>query len=38
VHERREGYAILNDPGGLLFCVVPVQTGAEFDAHATTWR
>lgn len=35
--ERREGYAILTDPGGLVFCVVPVQTGAEFDAHATVW-
>lgn len=37
VHERRDGYAILTDPGGLLFCVVPVQSGADFDAHATTW-
>lgn len=34
---RREGYAVLSDPGGLLFCVVPVQTGAQFEAHASTW-
>lgn len=37
VMDRREDYAVLADPGGLVFCVVPVQTGAEFDAHATTW-
>lgn len=37
VHERREGWVILTDPAGLLFCVVPVQTGSEFDAHATRW-
>jgi Glyoxalase-like domain len=35
--ERHDEYAILTDPGGLLFCVVPVQTGSEFDAHARTW-
>jgi len=38
VHEERKGYTIMRDPGGLLFCVVPVQTGADFDAHATTWE
>lgn len=38
VVEEREGYTILTDPGGLLFCIVPVQTGAEFEAHATTWE
>jgi hypothetical protein len=37
VAEQRDGYAILTDPGGLVFCVVPVQTGADFDPHATTW-
>lgn len=37
VHSQREGYTILTDPGGLLFCVVPVQTSAEFEAHASTW-
>ncbi|MEI2775999.1 MAG: VOC family protein [Tetrasphaera sp.] len=37
VVERREGYVILADPGGLLFCAVPVQTGADFEGHAQTW-
>lgn len=37
VVERHEKYAVMNDPGGLVFCVVPVQTGSDFDAHATTW-
>ena len=27
----------LLDPAGLVFCVVGVQTGAEFDRYATTW-
>ncbi|WP_426243515.1 VOC family protein [Nocardioides sp. LHG3406-4] len=38
VVEDREGYVILNDPGGLVFCVVPVQTGSDFDAYAVTWE
>lgn len=38
VVEEREGYAILADPGGLVFCVVPVQTGADFDEHAVSWE
>jgi predicted enzyme related to lactoylglutathione lyase len=25
------------DPSGLVFCVVGIQTGEEFDRHATTW-
>jgi predicted enzyme related to lactoylglutathione lyase len=37
VTERHEDWAVLVDPGGLVFCVVPVQTGDEFDAHAVTW-
>ena len=38
VVEQREGYTILADPGGLLFCVVPLQTRrADFDEHATRW-
>lgn len=37
VVERHESYAILQDPGGHVFCVVPVQTGEDFDRHATTW-
>ncbi len=35
--EERDDYAILNDPGGLVFCVVPVQTGEAFDRDALTW-
>jgi hypothetical protein len=27
----------MTDPAGLVFCVVGVQTGADFDRHATTW-
>jgi predicted enzyme related to lactoylglutathione lyase len=27
----------MEDPAGLVFCVVGVQTGEEFDRHATTW-
>jgi predicted enzyme related to lactoylglutathione lyase len=37
VTERHEDWAVLVDPGGLVFCVVPVQTGDEFEAHAVTW-
>ncbi|MEJ7796097.1 MAG: VOC family protein [Nocardioides sp.] len=38
VVERPEGYAILTDPGGLVFCVVPVQSPGAFERHATTWE
>ncbi len=38
VLEQREGYTILQDPGGLVFCVVPVQTGERFEAEAVTWE
>ena len=31
-------YAVLTDPGGLVFCVVPVQSPDAFDRHATTWE
>jgi hypothetical protein len=37
VLEAREGYTILQDPAGLLFCVVPVQTGDDFEREALTW-
>ena len=37
VLEEREGYTILLDPGGLVFCVVPVQTGEDFEREALTW-
>lgn len=36
--ERHEEYAILHDPGGLVFCIVPVQSRDEFEAGATTWN
>jgi Glyoxalase-like domain len=35
--EQRKGYSILRDPGGLVFCVVPVQTGEKFEAEALSW-
>jgi predicted enzyme related to lactoylglutathione lyase len=37
VTDRREEYAIMADPGGLVFCVVPVQTGDEFERAALSW-
>lgn len=37
VVENHEDWVVLVDPGGLVFCVVPVQTGDGFAAHATTW-
>lgn len=37
VVEREEDFAIMNDPGGLVFCVVPVQTDG-FEREATTWH
>ena len=38
VLEEREDYTILQDPGGLVFCVVPIQTGEDFERHALTWE
>ena len=38
VLEDREDYTILLDPGGLVFCVVPVQTGERFERDAITWE
>ena len=37
VLEARDGYTILLDPAGLVFCVVPVQTGDHFEREALTW-
>lgn len=34
--EEREGYTVLTDPGGLVFCVVPVQNPDLFEAHGIT--
>ena len=36
--QREEDFAIMQDPGGLVFCVVPVQTGERFEREATTWE
>ena len=37
VAEERDGYTVLEDPGGPVFRVVPVQTGDDFAEHAATW-
>jgi predicted enzyme related to lactoylglutathione lyase len=37
VLEERTSYAILQDPAGMVFCVVPVQTGDHFEREALTW-
>ncbi len=37
VTTQHEGWVVLADPGGMRFCVVPVQTVEAFAAHATTW-
>lgn len=37
VHHHPDGFTVLEDPGGLVFCVVGVQTGERFEAEATTW-
>lgn len=34
---RPDEFVIMNDPGGLVFCVVQVQTGDRFEAEARTW-
>jgi hypothetical protein len=35
--EDMGGYWQMKDPSGLVFCVVGVQTGDEFERHATAW-
>jgi len=37
VVEEREGYTVLSDPGGLLFCVIDIQTGEHFEQDAKIW-
>jgi predicted enzyme related to lactoylglutathione lyase len=37
VLEAHDEYTILQDPGGLVFCVVPIQTGDAFERDALTW-
>jgi hypothetical protein len=37
VVQRHESYAVMSDPGDLVFCVVPVQTGDRFVEDALEW-
>ncbi|GGL35233.1 VOC family protein [Phycicoccus endophyticus] len=37
VTRQHAGWVVLADPGGMPFCVVPVQTGAAFEGQARTW-
>jgi predicted enzyme related to lactoylglutathione lyase len=37
VLQENTSYTVLEDPGGLVFCVVPVQTGADFEREALVW-
>jgi len=34
---RVQSWWVLRDPAGLVFCVVRVQPGTDFDALATSW-
>ena len=36
-HRDMGSFWQLLDPAGLVFCVVGVQTGDEFERHAVTW-
>src|SRR4051794_3063282 len=36
-HADMGGFWQLTDPAGLVFCVVPIQTGAEFEKYAVSW-
>ena len=31
------GFWQMEDPAGMVFCIVGVQTGEDFERHATTW-
>jgi predicted enzyme related to lactoylglutathione lyase len=37
VVERIEGWVVMRDPIGIVFCVVKVQLPEAFEASATTW-
>ncbi|GAB3079092.1 VOC family protein [Pedococcus soli] len=37
VVEQRDGYVIMADPGGVVFCVVGIQTGDRFVEDALEW-
>jgi hypothetical protein len=38
VVDEREGYVIMQDPGGVVFCVVGIQTGDHFAEDAHVWE
>jgi Glyoxalase-like domain len=38
VLDDRGEHAILQDPAGLVFCVVPVQSHDDFEREALTWE
>jgi hypothetical protein len=35
--QQVKSWWVMRDPGGLLFCVVRIQTGEAFDGLATAW-
>ena len=37
VVEDRDGYVVMTDPGGVVFCVVRVQTGDRFVEDSREW-
>jgi hypothetical protein len=37
VVEERQGYVVMQDPGGVVFCVVGIQTGDRFVEDALEW-
>lgn len=37
ISSRTEGCVILTDPGGIVFCVVGVQSPEEFEKYAISW-
>lgn len=38
VTERADGWVVLDDPGGMVFCVVPVWTDqGDFERHSVVW-
>ncbi|WP_406831396.1 VOC family protein [Pedococcus sp. KACC 23699] len=37
VVEERDGYVVMADPGGVVFCVVGIQTGDRFVEDALEW-
>jgi predicted enzyme related to lactoylglutathione lyase len=38
VVERIQGWVVMNDPVGNVFCVIKVQDADRFAVHATTWN